>query len=338
MKPALSFLLCLSLFCSLSAQEKHNPSFEEIISLQSVSNPQISPDGQHVIFSRSSVDWKENRYDSELWLSKNGEEPFQLSNHPTQSSYGAQWSPDGQWIAFLTSVEDKTQIHVMRTAGGAAFQASHAKGSVSGYEWSPDGKQIAFLQSEDKEKEEKKRKDKYGAFAVEDEEYSMRELWLMDFAPERLNQMLTPAQMEDSALKESLKPRPLFDSLDFTINNFRWSPDGSKIAFTHQPNPLINSFLEADISVYDLETDQHRVLVSNQGRDGFADWSPDGKSILYGTDLDDQTSNFYKNSKVYRIDIDGSNNKQLAAKFDENLNSLSWNPAGIFATDRKSVV
>jgi dipeptidyl aminopeptidase/acylaminoacyl peptidase len=128
MKPALSLLLCLSLFCSLSAQEKHPPSFEEIISLQSVSNPQISPDGQHVIFSRSTVDWKENRYDSELWLSKNGGEPFQLTNHPTQSSYGAQWSPDGQWIAFLASANDKTQIHVMRTAGGAVFQASHAKG------------------------------------------------------------------------------------------------------------------------------------------------------------------------------------------------------------------
>ncbi len=343
MRPVLFALLTFLIPASLLAQPgKKNPSFEEIISLRSVGNPQLSPDGQHVVFSQNSVDWKENRYDSELWLSRNGEAPFQLTNHPTQSSYGARWSPDGKWIAFLTQASDKSQIHVMRLAGGTSFPVSATQRNISAFEWSPDGKQIAFLQSEDKEAVEKQRADKYGAFAIEDAEYSLNELWVMDFVPERLNERLLPVQMKDSAFQAQRKARPLLDSLNFTITRFQWSPDGSKIAFTHQPTPLINSFLESDISVYDLASDTYALLVSNQSNDDFAAWSPDGKSILYETSLDDNTSNFFRNNKVFRIDLDGSRTEQLAKKFDENLGQLAWTPAGIFGiawqkTERKLV-
>lgn len=327
---ALILFLSLIILNSALGQDKIDPTFEQIISVKGVYNPQISPDGKHIVFQRSAVDWKENRYDAELWISKNGEAPFQLTNSIKHSSSNPGWSPDSKWISFKTSVNDKSQIHVIRIEGGAAFPVTNVKNGVGRYEWSPDGKQIAFLQSEDKEDLEKKRKDKYGSFAVEDQEYKFNQLWIADFDPERLNAMPLPDQLEDSLYKAELKPQLIMDSVDFTINSFRWSPDGKSIAFGHQPDPLINSFFHADISIYNIETKKHKILISNPSNDGLISWSPDGSSILYSSSLDDTTSNYYSNSKLFKINVDGSGNTRLGENIDENIYVVDWNPEGIF--------
>ncbi|MEM8897352.1 MAG: S9 family peptidase [Bacteroidota bacterium] len=332
MKPSL-FILLISFFgiLTLNGQELSDPTFEDILSLESVSNAVISPDGKHVLFTKQSVDWKKNRYDREIWLSKDGGEPFQLTNPPEGNSSNPQWSPDGKWISFLAKRGEKTQLHVLRAAGGEAIQLTHTKSDIRAYEWSPKGRSIAFLQAEDKSKEEKKRKEKYGGFSVDDGEYKLTQLWSVDVKPESLGRMLSPAQLEDSALKASMAAKPLIDSVDFTISSFQWSPDGKKIAIQHQPNPLINTFFKADISIYDLASDTITSLVANPSYDGLVDWSPDGKSILYQSSLTDSTSNYYLNRKLFRINIDGSRNKQLAKDFDENLSGTEWNENGIYA-------
>ncbi len=331
MKNSLVALFLFMVFGNvISAQDKKSPSFEEVISLRSVSNPKISPDGNHIVFQSNSVDWKENRYDTELWISKNSEKPFQLTNDIKESSYNPQWSPDGKWIAFISKKAEKSQIQVMRTAGGESFQVTNTEGDINNFEWSPDGKKIAFLQAEDKSEIEKKRKDKYGAFAVEDAEYAFNRLWLIDFDPNRLISNPLPQQMKDSIYKESLKPKPIMDSVEFSINDFKWSPDGTKIAFEHQPDPLINTFFKADISIYDITYETHELLVDNPSYDGLIDWSPDGNAIMYSTNLDDTTANYYSNSKLFIITIDGKANTQLAKNFDENIYIVDWNSSGIF--------
>lgn len=312
------------------AQKQESPSFEEVISLQSVSNPKISPDGNNIVFQQRVVDWKENRYDTEIWISKAGRKPFQLTNNLKNSSNNPKWSPNGKWIAFLSKKSKKTQIYVIRIAGGESFQLTNTKSNITNFEWSPDGKRIAFLQSEDKSKAQKKRKEKYGAFAIEDKEYSLNQLWITDFSPEQLNYMPLPEQLEDSVFKSKHKAKILIDSVKFTINNFKWSPDGNKIAFQHQPDPLINTFFKADISIYDIQSKTHNVLISNPSYDGLVAWSPDGNSILYSTSINDSTSNYYLNGKIFRIDIDGTDKKQLGKDFDEDIYQLRWNKSGIF--------
>jgi len=322
------FLLTFSHY--FHAQELKNPSFEEVISLRSVNNAIISPDGNHVVFEMRAADWEENRYDTELWLSKSGKEPFQLTNNPNNNSGNAKWSPDGNWISFLSKRGDKNQLHVIRLEGGEAFQITNSKSDISTYEWSPNGKSIAFLKAEDRSKEDKQRKEKYGGFAIDDKEYSLRQLWLMEFDPGNLSSMPLPEQMQDSIFEESLKPKLLMDGVDFSINNFKWSPDGNQIAFDHQPDPLRNSFFKRAISIYDLDSKNFITLVRNPSFDGLICWSPDGQSILYSSSLTDSTSNYYLNGNYYRINVDGTKNQQLGKSFDENINNLIWTPKGIF--------
>ena len=330
----LSILSILGFFISLSAlaQEKVSPSFEEIISMQGVNNPQISPDGKHVVFQKSSTDWKENRYDTELWLTVDGSEPFQLTNNPDGGFFSPAWSPAGKWISFRSGRSGKTQVFVIRPTGGEPFQVTHEDEAVFNYQWSPSGDRIAFMKSKDDSEEKDKRKDKYGAYAVEDAEYTFNQLWIFDFDASMLGHSPLPEQMEDSVYKASRKAVLHMDSVDFTITRYRWSPDGKKIAFNHQPDPLINSWFHSDISIYDIESETYNVLVNNPGSDGLIDWSPDGNSILFDSDLDDTTSNYYRNGKLFRMDVDGKNQKQLGTDWDEWISGAQWNESGIFAS------
>ncbi len=323
------FLSLLMIVVAHHIHAQKNPSFEEVISLKSVNSVSIAPNGAHMVITKSSVDWEENRYDRELWLSKNGSEPFQLTNNPDGNSSNAKWSPDGQWIAFTSDRGDKNQIYAIRTEGGEAFQMTHAKNGMFGFEWSPDGSQIAFLQSRDRKEEMESREDKFGGYAVEDEEFSPNEIWLIDFSPELLNQRPLPDNESDSIYNEAIQARLLIDSATFSVNDFEWSPDGKYIAIEHQPDPLRNSFFKADISIYNMRDSTVNLLVSNLSYDGLIDWSPDGNSILFVSHLNDSTSNYYLNEHFFRIDIDGNNLLELAEDFDENIYNMSWQRQGI---------
>src|ERR1700748_220762 len=54
-------------------------SFEQWLSLRQPGNAILSPDGASIAFTVTSTDWKENAYDAEIWLSRNGAAPIQLT-------------------------------------------------------------------------------------------------------------------------------------------------------------------------------------------------------------------------------------------------------------------
>ena len=122
MKPNIVTVLLLIFFFPLvSAQtDLKDPSFEEVLSIKSVGNPTISHNGKHVAFTVRRTDWENNRYDTEIWLSKNGNDPFQLTRTKDGSSSNPQWSPDDKWLAFTANRGNKNQIHVIRLDGGEA--------------------------------------------------------------------------------------------------------------------------------------------------------------------------------------------------------------------------
>ncbi len=331
MKLSLLVLVAFFVVSTTIAQEKKDPSFEEVISLQNVSNPEISPDGKSILFTKSGTDWQENRFDTEIWLSKNGAKPIQLTNNPKASSGSPKWSPDGKWIAFISRRGENSQIHAIRFEGGEAIQVSKSEGNIGSFQWSPNGKEIAFLYT-DKPKDEKKRKDKYGSYAVEDKEFELTHLRLIDFDPQGAMQWKLPLELNDSTLQAKANGEVLIKSNDFTIEGFLWSPDGSKIAFDHQPDPLINSFFNSDISVYDLKTKEYNVLIENPSYDGIIAWSPDSKSLLYTSSLDNRTSNYYANDQYFIISLGNKKVREIATDFDENINRLVWNDKAIYGT------
>jgi dipeptidyl aminopeptidase/acylaminoacyl peptidase len=312
------------------------PSFEDVISLRSVGAVQISPDGKMVAYTVQTTDWTDNRYDTEIWLWKEGAGAFPLTNNPRSSSTGPLFSPDGKWISFLSDRGNKNQIYVIHTGGGEARAATREEEGVSFYEWHPDGKGFVFVKPEKEDKAKKDREKKFGAFEADDQEFSLSHLWQIDFDPLRAEPTERPCYETVDSLKvkagciEWPKARRLTEG-KFTVIGFGVSPDGARIAINHQPDPLINSFFKADISVLDIATKKLTPVVTNASSDSFEDWSPDSKQILYTSNLSDSTSNYYLNSKLFALVVDTKLTRQLAKDLDEDLGGFSWETTGIFA-------
>ena len=336
MKGYLTFIISLSAACFTHAQDQaKDPSFEEVISLRSAGNPVISSDGKMVAFTLRSADWEKNGFDTEIWISKNGQPAFPLT-FAQGSSTAPAFSPDGKWLAFLSDRGGKNQIYVMRTDGGEAFSATSQDESISNFAWSPDGRKFLFLQPEKESKDKKEREKRYGGFAFDDSEFVLTHLWQIDFNASLRNPVELPCYQPVDSLKaqagclELPKPKELTKG-DFTVTAFKISPDGTTVAFNHQPNPLINSFTKSDISLLDVASGKTRTLVSNGSTDALADWSPDGKELLFTSNENDSLSNFYKNTKLFSIIIADEKVRQLGAKLDEDFGGqFSWRPEGIY--------
>ena len=320
----------LFIFCTVVAFSQHVPTFEEVISLRSIGSVAMSPDGKNVAFTVTSVDWNDNRFDTEIWLSKDGKKPFQLTNTTKSNSNNASFSPDGQWIAFLSDRGNKNQLHVMRVDGGEARVITKEDEGISGFEWHPSGTKFVVLKQEKDDKSKKDREKKYGAYETDDKEFSLSHLWTLDFKPD-MPESSEFTSYDSLKLKEFPKLVRLTEG-NFTVTAFSVSPDGRSVVFNQQPDPLINSSVHSNISLIDLADKKVTSLVTNPSGDNFQDWSPDSKEILYTTNLSDTTSNFYMNSKLFILNLDSKSSRQIAKDLDESLGGFVWKPTGIYSS------
>lgn len=334
------YLLALLLLVKTGiAQKQASISFEKWISLKNVGNPQVSPDGKTVIYSVTSTDWTNNTYDSEIWMTRENEEAFQLTRTNKGSSFAARFSPDSRYISFLADRGDKTQLFIIAVKGGEALQVTKDDDGISSYEWSPDGKQIAYLKTENESKDEKSIKERYGAFGIEGEEYRQSHLWLLNF---NYDSVILAGQLPCYNAKDSAKtpasPMQQCFSLpkanrltegDFTITGFSWRPDGKQIAINRQKDPLINSSITADIALLDVASKTIKTVVSNPVSDFFGRWKPDGSAFVYSSSNADTASFYYLNNRILIYDMATGNSKEIAQDIDENKSIVSWSNQGL---------
>jgi dipeptidyl aminopeptidase/acylaminoacyl peptidase len=341
MKQLLIFSILLLIVFAGRAQQNSSVKFEQWLSLKAAGSPVISPDGNDIAYTLTSTNWKDNTYDSEIWLSRRGELPFPLTQTPKGSSTNAQFSPDSKWLGFLADRGDKTQLYIISPAGGEAMQVTHDMDGIDSYSWSPDGKMIALVKTETETQKEKGTKEHYGAFDVEDQTFKFNRLWLISFDYDSLlsaTQMPCNIGKGDSVHNANPAgcinfPKPVkIASGNFTISDFTWSPDSRIIAVTIQPDPRIKAGSKADIALVEVAGKKLTKLITNPGPDVFDKWSPDGKQFIYTSSVNDTLSNYYKNNRVFIYDMEKRSSTEVAAGFNEDKNIVDWNLAGIFFT------
>jgi dipeptidyl aminopeptidase/acylaminoacyl peptidase len=140
MKHILVSLALLALIPGAVAQGQRRPlTFDEFITLKTVSDPQLSPDGKWVAYSVATASLQENRNISRIWLVElTTGQSRELTKGPG-SDRAPRWSPDGATLAFISSREGGSQVWLLPLVGGEARKVSSLPAGANELYWLPDG-------------------------------------------------------------------------------------------------------------------------------------------------------------------------------------------------------
>jgi len=112
-------------------------------STASESQPEFSPDGRQIVYTRGDPGHLPNNEIFVMWA--DGSHRTWLTNTP-QGNSDPTWSPDGRQVAFVSLRSGQVpDIYVMRSDGSDVRQITHDTASESQLAWSPRGDRIAFV-------------------------------------------------------------------------------------------------------------------------------------------------------------------------------------------------
>ncbi len=318
----------------------HPMTVDDLARFHDVTGPVVSPDGEWVAYTVSTIETKTDKRVTDLWMvSWNGKEDVRLTwagdvdedDDDLTSSGAPRWSPDGKYISFLAGRKGAakgSQVWVLDRRGGEAHQLTDVKGHLSAYVWAPDGKSLLLSISpdeeaeaaakkpgEDKEKETPKpivldryhfKQDVEGY--LRDNEHTQLYLW--DIATKKLEKLTSDKNYDES--------------------NPVWSPDGTRIAYVSNHDPDPDRSINTDVWVVDAKANSTpKRLTTYDGPDGGRiAWSPDNKWIAF-TEGDPLKLWQYSEDKLGIVAADGSAAPRILTEaLDRGVSSPVFSPDG----------
>ena len=299
---------------------------------EQVSEPQLSPDGAQIVYTRTWVNRIDDRWDSGLWI-MNADGSH---NRFLTKGSNARWSPDGSRIAYFADGDPKgTQIFVRwMDAEGATSQVTRLTESPSDLRWAPDGKSVAF------------------AMLVR---HSTPWTISMPTAPTGATWTAAPRVvdrmhyrqdrrgfMEDGYLHLFLvsadggTPRQLtsgdwnvgarFDGLAGGVG-YDWTPDGKSIVVDGLKDPAADrNYRTSAIYLVDVAGGAIRALTTRPGVWSNPVISPDGRSVAF-TGYD-STNASYHASDLWVMGVDGNGMRKISGDLDRDPAGARWAPDG----------
>ena len=307
-RTTLTLMAVAALGAAAAAQTRTAPTVDQILSIERVGTPEISPDGRLVAYTVRRTNWDENAYETQIWLADATTGAARQLTHAKKSSRSPAWSPDGSRLAFISDRSDKNQIYVISASGGEAEALTSLEDGVNRFQWSPDGARIAYSATEPKSAAIKDREKKYGEFQVVEHDYRMTQLFVLDVAAKTTRTLAAGA---------------------FNVGSFQWSPDGMRIAFDHAANPAPGFRGTSDISIVTVADGAVRKLVTQEGPDADPIWSPDGTRIAFETAMANPEY-YYRNGRIAIVPAAGGAPAAVTASFDEDPSLVAWRPGGLF--------
>ncbi len=301
----------------------------DVFELEFAADPQISPDGDEIVYVRSFMDIMTDRPRQNLWIVDSDGSDHRPLMTGQQNFSSPRWSPDGSMLLYIASDEnEQRQLFLRWMDTGQTAMLTHLQRSPGGLSWSPDGRSIAFTMfvPESGEPMAQMPAKPAGAEWAPPARTFEKLLYRADgagFLPLGYTQVFvlpaeggTPRQLTSGSFNHGGTPE--------------WTPDSRHLLISANRRDDWE-YQMSNSEIYEISVDDGAVtqLTNREGPDGGPRVSPDGGLIAY-TGYDDRYLG-YQVSKLYVMNRDGTGSRMIADDLDRSVGNVQW------ASDGRSV-
>jgi dipeptidyl aminopeptidase/acylaminoacyl peptidase len=323
----LTAALLLVLPASLADAQTRTLRPDDLYSLKSVADPQLSPDGKWVAYTVGTLDAKEDEADTDVYMvAVEGGAPVRLTSGKKPETR-PRFSPDGRYLAFLAGREGKhTQVYLMDRRGGEAVKLTDFPASVSDLAWSPDGARLALVVADADPNDPNPTAEEADEDAPPKPIVIRRRQFKRD-GEGYLTEVRSHLYAFDVARKTSLQ----LTSGPYDDRSPAWSPDGATLAFVSNRTADPDANQNTDVFVVPSTGGPVRAIVDSPGADEAPVFSPDGSLVAFvaGGDPKDM---WYGASHLAVVPAAGGAPRALTASLDRNVSPPR------FAADGQSIL
>jgi len=340
-----TFLLCSCVMSVAFAQplpqssgspaQKHPFTFEDMMSLKRVADPQVSPDGRWVMFSAVDVNLEANTKTPHLWIvPAAGREAKQIANGQAGENRG-RFSPDGKTIIYTSSAVGGSQIWSVgfdSTTGmpsGNARQLTSFSTEADGALWAGDGKHIVFVSEVYPDCKDdacnKARAEELAKSKVKAKVFT-RLFYRHWTSYTRFKRSHLFAISSDGGAPVDITPGD-HDVPPFNLGGqdlYAVSPDGQEVAFTSNIDEVEATSTNNDVFVVPITGGTPKKISSSPGGDSTPLYSPDGRYIAYRS----QARAGYESDRfrLFLYERKSGATTDLTKNFDRWVNAFAWTP------------
>jgi dipeptidyl aminopeptidase/acylaminoacyl peptidase len=306
----------------LRAQEENNHfEFSDVFLMEYVSDPQISPNGQEIVYVRNSMDVYTDGAKSHLWhIRTDGRENRPLTSGNNRYS-SPRWSPDGKMIAFISNRDRGAQIYIRWMDTGHETQVTNLAESPANLTWSPDGKFLLYNMRTEAPASNLVNlpKPPKGAEWAAPPKYITKMNYKADGAGflRDVYQQVFILQVENGYSRQLTKGEKDH------AGPFSWSSDGKFVYFSSNLHED-RDFEPRNSEVYklDIANGQLMAITNRKGPDQNPKVSPDGRWLAYTGN--DENYMGYQVTELYISALDGSNPRSISADLDRDVSNVYW--------------
>ncbi len=325
--------LCLAMGTEgVASDDAARLTLRDLFELETVGDPQISPDGTHVVYVRGFADIQTDRFYSNVWIVDVDGTHHRPLTTGKQSDASPRWSPSGDRLAYVSSEEEgSAQIWVRYMDTGQTSELTHHEQAPGGLAWSSDGTQLAFSALVEEAPPQIADLVPAPAGAEWAEPARMIDRLFYRFDPvgylPRGDWKLFVVPAEGGTARQVTHGAGSFGGPGFGGSEVVWSADGNSLLISANLRP--ESDLEPlDYEVYqiDVASGEATPLTRRHGPDNSISRSPDGDTIAY-VGFDDRYQG-YQLTELYVADGDGGSARVLTGELGRSVASPQFSADG----------
>ncbi len=313
-------------------------SFDAMMRLARINDPQLSPDGKTIAFTVQTVDMPGNTKPAHIYVvALDGGAPKRLTNEG-MSNTRPRWTPDSQRIVFVSDRSNGTQIWSMKADGSDAKAVTNIPTEADGEAISPDGKLILFTSAVYPSCEaanatagvdydpacNKTNLDQEAASKMRARVYTSLLYRHWTHYEGKRRQHLLIQMLDGSGKARDLTPGDL-NVPPFSLGGpeaYAFSPDSVQITYVANTDADPSTSTNSDLFTVAAAGGEAKRITTNPGADEGPAYSPDGKFLAYRT----QIRSGYESDqwRLAVLDLQGGKMNTLTDTLDRWVESYVW--------------